>query len=63
MTRAHARLGRGIIEQIAGLEAQDDELRTAGVEKVFSERVSSVAKREQLEGCPRLLPQRGTCSS
>src|SRR5262245_30105139 len=37
------------VEQIAGLEAQDWELREAGVEKVFSERVSSVAKREQLE--------------
>jgi DNA invertase Pin-like site-specific DNA recombinase len=37
------------VEQIAGLEAQDCELRAAGVEKVFSERVSSVAKREQLE--------------
>ena len=37
------------VEQIAGLEAQDSELREAGVEKVFSERVSSVAKREQLE--------------
>src|SRR6185312_14719664 len=34
------------VEQIAGLEAQERELRTAGVEKVFSERVSSVAKRE-----------------
>jgi DNA invertase Pin-like site-specific DNA recombinase len=37
------------VEQIAGLDAQDGELRAAGVEKVFSERVSSVAKREQLE--------------
>jgi DNA invertase Pin-like site-specific DNA recombinase len=37
------------VEQIAGLEAQDWELREAGVEKVFSERVSSIAKREQLE--------------
>jgi DNA invertase Pin-like site-specific DNA recombinase len=37
------------VEQIAGLEAQERELRTAGAEKVFSERVSSVAKREQLE--------------
>src|SRR5262245_42508149 len=37
------------VEQIAGLEAQDWELREAGVEQVFSERVSSVAKREQLE--------------
>ena len=37
------------IEQIAGLEAQEWELRETGVEKVFSERVSSLAKREQLE--------------
>src|SRR5262245_48257350 len=37
------------VEQIAGLESQEWELREAGVEKVFSERVSSVAKREQLE--------------
>jgi DNA invertase Pin-like site-specific DNA recombinase len=29
------------IEQIAGLEAQERELQTAGVEKIFSERVSS----------------------
>jgi hypothetical protein len=27
------------VEQIAGLEAQERELRTAGAEKVFSERV------------------------
>jgi DNA invertase Pin-like site-specific DNA recombinase len=37
------------VEQIAGLEAQERELRAAGTEKVFSERVSSVAKREQLD--------------
>jgi DNA invertase Pin-like site-specific DNA recombinase len=37
------------VEQIAGLKPQERELREAGVEKVFSERVSSVAKREQLE--------------
>jgi DNA invertase Pin-like site-specific DNA recombinase len=37
------------VEQIAGLEGQEWELREAGVEKVFSERVSSVAKRAQLE--------------
>lgn len=37
------------VEQIAGLDAQDCELRAAGVAKVFGERVSSVAKREQLE--------------
>ena len=37
------------VDQIAGLEAQERELEAAGAEKVFSERVSSVAKREQLE--------------
>jgi DNA invertase Pin-like site-specific DNA recombinase len=37
------------VEQVAGLEAQERELRSAGAEKVFSERVSSVARRDQLE--------------
>ena len=37
------------VEQVAGLEAQERELRASGVEKFFSERVSSVAKREKLE--------------
>src|SRR5262245_2841603 len=37
------------VEQIAGLEAQERELRAIGADKVFSERVSSVAKRGQLE--------------
>ena len=37
------------VEQVAGLDAQERDLRAAGAEKVFSERVSSVAKREQLE--------------
>ena len=37
------------VEQVAGLEAQERELRTAGAEKVFSERVTSVARRDQLE--------------
>src|SRR5689334_18502035 len=36
------------VEQLAGLAAQERELQAAGAEKVFSERVSSVAKREQL---------------
>ena len=35
--------------QVAGLEAQECELRTAGCDKVFAEQVSSVALREQLE--------------
>jgi DNA invertase Pin-like site-specific DNA recombinase len=37
------------VEQEAGLEAQDRDLRAAGSGKVFAERVSSVAKRAQLE--------------
>jgi DNA invertase Pin-like site-specific DNA recombinase len=36
------------IEQEAGLEAQERDLRTARCVRVFSERVSSVAKRDQL---------------
>lgn len=36
-------------EQQAGLEAQERDLKAAGAEKVFSEQVSSVAKREKLE--------------
>jgi DNA invertase Pin-like site-specific DNA recombinase len=36
-------------EQIAGLEGQERDLRAAGVEKIFAERVSSVATRGQLE--------------
>jgi DNA invertase Pin-like site-specific DNA recombinase len=35
--------------QIAGLEGQERELLAAGCEKIFQERVSSVAKRDQLE--------------
>lgn len=37
------------VEQEAGLEAQERDLAAAGCERVFSERVSSVAKRAQLE--------------
>ena len=36
-------------DQVAGLEAQESELADAGCDKVFSERVSSVAARAQLE--------------
>jgi DNA invertase Pin-like site-specific DNA recombinase len=38
-------------EQQAGLEAQLRDLRAAGCEKIFSEQVSSIAKRPQLEAC------------
>lgn len=37
------------VEQIAGLEAQERDLKKAGVEKIFKEQVSSVAPRVQLE--------------
>ena len=36
-------------EQVAGLEAQERDLKAAGVERIFREQVSSVARREQLE--------------
>src|ERR1700730_7513650 len=36
-------------EQVAGLEAQLRDLRAIGCEKIFSEQISSVAHREQLE--------------
>jgi DNA invertase Pin-like site-specific DNA recombinase len=36
-------------EQIAGLEAQDRELKAAGAERIFTEQVSSVALREALD--------------
>lgn len=35
-------------DQVAGLEAQERDLRAAGCEKVFAERVSSAAPRAQL---------------
>lgn len=36
-------------EQVAGLEAQERDLRAAGAEKVFAEQVSAVARRDRLE--------------
>ena len=35
--------------QVAGLEAQERDLRSAGCNKIFREQVSSVAERQQLE--------------
>lgn len=37
------------VEQVAGLEAQERDLRAAGAEKLFTEQVSAVARRDQLE--------------
>lgn len=36
-------------DQLAGLEAQHRDLKAAGIEKLFSEQVSSVAQRVQLD--------------
>ncbi|WP_207537299.1 recombinase family protein [Sabulicella rubraurantiaca] len=46
MTIGYARTST--VEQEAGLEAQERDLKAAGCERIFAERVSSVAKREQL---------------
>jgi DNA invertase Pin-like site-specific DNA recombinase len=37
------------LAQVAGLEGQERDLRAAGCERIFSEQVSSVAERQQLE--------------
>ncbi|HWY16795.1 MAG TPA: recombinase family protein [Rhizomicrobium sp.] len=37
------------VDQVAGFEAQLDELKKARCEKIFSEQISSVGKRTQLE--------------
>jgi len=37
------------VDQDAGLEAQERDLRAVGVERLYSEQVSSVAARDQLE--------------
>jgi DNA invertase Pin-like site-specific DNA recombinase len=44
-------------DQTAGLDAQERDLKAAGCEKVFSERVSSVASRAKLAECLRFLRQ------
>jgi len=38
------------VEQEAGFEAQLRDLRAAGVERVFQEQISSIARRAQLDG-------------
>jgi DNA invertase Pin-like site-specific DNA recombinase len=37
------------VEQVAGFEAQERDLRAAGAEKVFAEQTSSIGSRAQLE--------------
>lgn len=47
MTVGYARTST--IDQIAGLEAQLTELKTAGCQKIYQEQVSSIGKRPELE--------------
>jgi len=42
-------------DQTAGLTAQERDLKTAGAEKIFSEQLSSVAKRVKLAECLAFL--------
>ena len=44
-------------DQTAGLEAQQRDLKAAGCERVFSERVSSMASRTKLAECLGFLRQ------
>ena len=37
------------IDQDAGLAAQERDLRAVGIERIFSEQISSIARRDQLE--------------
>jgi DNA invertase Pin-like site-specific DNA recombinase len=43
------------LDQQAGLEAQERDLRAAGAERVFAEQVSSVAERTKLTECLQFL--------
>jgi DNA invertase Pin-like site-specific DNA recombinase len=43
------------VDQDAGLEAQLRDLKAAGCNKVFQEKVSSIAKRAQLDACLEFL--------
>ncbi len=45
-------------DQEAGLEAQVRDLKTAGAKNIFSERVSSVAQRVELDRALDYLPGR-----
>src|SRR4051812_33890948 len=46
-----------MVDEPADLAAQERDLRTAGVEKVFRERLSSNAKRPTLKACLEFLRQ------
>lgn len=42
-------------DQVAGLEAQERDLRAAGAERIYAERVSSIAQRAKLDECLRFV--------
>jgi DNA invertase Pin-like site-specific DNA recombinase len=48
------------LDQKAGLEVQLEELKAAGCEKVFSEQVSSVGRRERLESALEFIREGDT---
>lgn len=48
------------VDQTAGLEAQERDLRSAGAERVYSEKVSSTATREALRDCLDFLREGDT---
>jgi len=48
------------LEQQAGLDAQIRDLKKAGCEKVFSEQISSIGKRPQLEAAIDLIREGDT---
>jgi DNA invertase Pin-like site-specific DNA recombinase len=48
------------VRQIAGFEAQQRDLDGVGCEKLFSEQVSSIAEREQLNACLEFIREGDT---
>ena len=48
------------LDQIAGFEAQERDLKAAGAERVFAEQVSSVAKRLELDEALRFVREGDT---
>lgn len=48
------------VEQVAGFEAQEAELRAAGCEKIFKEQTSSIGKRPEFEQALRFIREGDT---
>lgn len=58
LTCGYARVST--VDQVAGLEAQERDLRAIGCTKIFTEKVSSVAKRDQLDAALAYLREGDT---